>query len=265
LTSAQFAQFSKIRTEIKLFIGSMQQSGEWLLALQRELYRARGYHEQELESAIVYNTALDEVTEASDTRYIIVADNPGIQEQKKGNQRYLIGQSGKLAASWFRANLQLDFRSATIIINKTPIHTPKTAELRLLIKLAGKRQKEILELLDTSQRAMARYALELSKCLDCPLWVCGIGELKPKGLFRVWAEELSVRALKDSPEMRTSILLFRHFSMNQFAIEYAAARRTLSTLPIVNEGIDNSPSSEKETISLLQEIGMNNREKILGF
>lgn len=267
MTSAQFAQFSRIRDEIKLFIGSMQQSSALLLALQRELYRARGYREEELESAIVYNTALDEVTEASDPRYIIVADNPGIQEQKIRNQRYLIGQSGKLATSWFRANLGVDFRSATVIINKTPIHTPKTAELRVLIKLAGTRQKEILELLDASQRAMARFALELSRCLDCPLWVCGIGELKPKGLFRVWADELSARASEFSSETQAPILLFRHFSMNQFAIEYAAARKAKSMLPGANQNTDNDNSSASALaiISLLQEIGIRNRKKLLGF
>lgn len=273
MTPTQYAHFHEIRDEMKRSIDLMLEENGWILDIQRALYRARGYRVEELESPIVYNLALDEIRAESDPRFIIVADNPGLQEQKTKNHRYLVGQSGKLAVSWFRKNLSMDFRTATIIINKTPIHTPKTAELRLLIKLADDRRDKLLAILDQSQRAMARFAIGLAECLQCPLWVSGIGELQTRGIFHTWADELRVDAARSAPEVRANILLFRHFSMNQFAIEYAAAQReqeqivagAASATGGASDCVSETGDSAKATIALLEKIGTKNRERILGF
>jgi len=263
---------------MKRYIESMLDKSAWLLDIQRALYRERGYREEDLESPVVYNLALDDVNPGSDPRFIVVADNPGLQEQKLKNHRYLVGQSGKLAVSWFRNHLDMDFRTATIIINKTPIHTPKTAELRILAKLAGERRDELAALLEESQRVMARFAIELAECMGCPLWVSGIGELRSRGIFQVWAEELRSLAARSKPGTRANILLFRHFSMNQFAIEFAAAER--------GEVAERGEASERDeaarefgrakvepeveadanaALALLKRIGERNRRRILGF
>jgi hypothetical protein len=255
MTPAQYTRFSGIRARMRDYIDSLLRNNAWILPVQRKLYRARGYREEELETPIVYNLALDEITEESSPRFIIVADNPGLQEQKTKNHRYLVGQAGKLAVSWFRANLDMDFRSATIIVNKTPVHTPKTAELRLLIKLADERGTELAALLSESQRVMARYACELAECLQCPLWVSGIGELRPRGIFSPWTEELRAHCAGAPASVRGQILLFRHFSMNQFAIEYAKAR---------NDTKRGAPLTPSATLSLLEQIGRKNRVAILG-
>ncbi len=256
MTPSQYRRFSDIRDRMRNYIDTLQRDNPWILGIQRELYRIKGYDEMELETPIVYNRSLDEVTEESDPRYIIVADNPGIQEQKAKHQRYLIGQAGKLAVSWFRTNLDMDFRAATIIINKTPVHTPKTAELRLLLRCAGERSAELSALLAESQKVMARVAFELAGELQIPLWVSGLGELKPGGIFRPWAEELRARCTEASASTRGRILLFRHFSMNQFAIEYAKALR--------EEGLPNSPATPSATRALLERIGAKNSVAILG-
>lgn len=265
MTAAQYARFSEIRSTMKRSIDSMLGESGWVLDIQRALYRERGYPEDDLESSIVYNLALDDIDAESDPRVIIVADNPGLQEQKKKNHRYLVGQSGKLAVSWFRNNLSLDFRTATIIINKTPIHTPKTAELRLLLKLAGERRAELSALLERSQREMAAFAIELAKCLGCPLWISGLGELKKRGIFSVWAEELRARAAASIPGPRAHILLFRHFSMNQFAIEFAEAQREERAGTADSGAALSSGEREAANLALLEKIGAKNRMRILGF
>ncbi len=262
MTTAQYSRFSEIRTEMKGYIEALLEESAWIFDIQRALYRQRGYREEDLESPIVYNLALDEVRPESDLRIIVVADNPGLQEQKLKNHRYLVGQSGKLAVSWFRNNLDMDFRSTTIIINKTPIHTPKTAELRVLATLAGERRDKLVSLLEESQRVMARFAIELAECLGCPLWVSGIGELRSHGIFQVWAEELRALAAFSHSDTRANILLFRHFSMNQFAIEFAAAQREEAAGNLVSA---DGTSGTSSTLVLLKKIGVRNREKVLGF
>ncbi len=293
MTAAQYARFSEIRAEMKRYIESMLVERAWILELQRALYRERGYREEDLELPVVYNLALDDVSPESDPRFIVVADNPGLQEQKFKNHRYLVGQSGKLAVSWFRTNLDMDFRIATIIINKTPIHTPKTAELRILTRLAGKWRDNLVSLLEESQRTMARFAIELAECLECPIWVSGIGELGNRGIFQVWAEELRAYAAKSKADTRANILLFRHFSMNQFAIEFSAARREEAARKTASaeaeaeaeagaeveaeaeaeagaaakgkSGVRADLSDARITLALLKKIGVRNRERILGF
>ena len=272
MTDTQFARFCEVRGKIRHYILSISENAQWILEAQRAVYKAYGYNEADLQTPVVYNLALEDITATSEPRFIIVADNPGIQEQKAKNHRYLIGQSGKLAVSWFRQHLGIDFRASTIIINKTPIHTPKTAELRVLVRSAGERRNELADLLVDSQRVMARFAFDLLEIFECPLWVSGIGELRPKGIFRPWAEELRTLCLGAPVELRERVWLFRHFSMNQFAIEYANARRALSADPkeaqnpqgailVSDPGIPDPAA----TCAILAEIARKNRTAILGF
>ncbi|MCE1206684.1 MAG: hypothetical protein LWX00_04690 [Spirochaetia bacterium] len=248
MTEEQFAGLCKIRDEFRAYVDELSvRASPWLLPLQDEVRRLQGYSDYKVETPIVYNRSLDDVRAEDDIRFIIVADNPGKNEQLGKNQRYLVGQSGKLARGWFKAELGIDFEKQALIINKTPIHTPKTAELRLLRKIAGAHLNELDALLDESQKRMADFAFRMHGCLDCYLWISGYGELAGRGLFKPWAEALSGFYSNESERRKRKVLVFRHFSMNQFAIEYKSNQSGL-------------PALER-----LEAIGLANRQRILGW
>lgn len=248
MTKEQFIEFCRIRDEFKTYVDELSaHASSWLFPLQEQLRKIQGYSDYSVETPVVYNRALDDVTAADTIQFIIVADNPGKNEQLGKNQRYLVGQSGKLARSWFKAELGLDFENQAVIINKTPIHTPKTAELRLLRKLAGQRLAELDALLAESQMKMADFAFRMHSFLDCYLWISGYGELNKRGLFTPWAEALSGYYENTPRSIRQKVLVFRHFSMNQFAIEYKSNQTGLTVM-------------EK-----LEAIGQANRQRILGW
>jgi len=208
-------QFTQVRDhyrrEIKRLIRKLPQ----LQAVQQELVNGRS-SSYVVETPIVYNQALDDVQPNSEIRLILVADNPGRREQTAENRRYLVGPSGKIAEKFFRDNpsLNIDFRKNVIILNKTPIHTPRTIELKELRKLGG----EALETpLVESQQIMARLLLEFHQALACPVWITGYSEMKKGGVFDAYTNEL--KAIYDGTDLRNSVYLYRHFSMNQFTID----------------------------------------------
>ena len=67
-------------------------------------------------------------------------------EQLQKNNRYLVGQAGKLADSFFKKNptLNIDFRKNVIILNKTPVHSAKTNQLKFIIKNASPELKKMI-------------------------------------------------------------------------------------------------------------------------
>ena len=56
------------------------------------------------ETPIVYNRDLDKITQDDEIKLIVIGDNPGKDEQLQKNNRYLVGQAGKLADSFFKKN-----------------------------------------------------------------------------------------------------------------------------------------------------------------
>lgn len=183
-----------------------------------------------LETSIVYNRALDEVCASDSIRLILVGDNPGKDEQRAHNRRYLVGQAGKLAEGFFRKNTELntDFRKDVIILNKTPIHTAKTRQLALLSRSGG---IQFQQFFDKTLVWMARETATLRQKLGCGLWIVGYSELRPKGLFAAYARELGEACSTAQKSDGDEILLFQHFSMNRFSIdlhERYEADRTLS-------------------------------------
>ena len=252
MNSGQFGEFGAIRQEFKEYAASLSSRAPWLGGLQERLRVSLGYDDYRVETPIVYNEALDELGPKDKPHFIIVADNPGKNEQKAANRRYLVGQSGKLALGWFRRELGLDFHASTLIINKTPIHTPKTAEIATLRRLAAEDSyrvaAELDRLLDESQRRMARFAFRLHACLGGVLWISGYGELKPKGLFASWASEITALYAGASPALRNGVWVFRHFSMNQFAIEYK-----------------QFGGAAIDPVKKLEAIGTANRKRIFGW
>jgi hypothetical protein len=175
-----------------------------------------------VENPALFNGALEELGPKDSVRLILVADNPGRREQEKG--RYLVGPSGKLAESFFRKHpeLGIDFRRNVVILNKTPIHTPRTGELRTLCRLGG-------PLLETavagSQEFMARTIYAFHAALSpIPVWIIGYSEMKKGGIFEPFTQALQ-SLYRKRPARQKELLLFRHFSMNQFTIDLKQQRK----------------------------------------
>jgi hypothetical protein len=179
-------------------------------------------------------------------KLILVADNPGRREQAAQNRRYLIGPSGKIAQNFFMNNpfLGIDFRKNVIILNKTPIHSARTVELKELVRLYE--DVSFKNALEESQRIMAGLLLEFHNALGAKIWITGYSEMKKGGVFEVYTENLKeMRA--QTPDFNENVFLFRHFSMNQF------------TADLKKQALENEPLEKS-----LQRIGAAYRQRILG-
>lgn len=247
-----------IRKEFHGLVQIWSTDNPYLLEAQERLRAKQGYDDYRVETSIVYNRALDDISPDDEIKVILVADNPGKKEQLAVNNRYLVGQSGKLAEGWFRRELGIDFRREVLILNKTPVHTPKTAELDILAKSSGLHRHRLEALLAGSQAAMADLAWRLYVALcgtgssgtlskGPVLWISGVGELRKGGLFEIYRDELFRRLARSSPEERRGVWAFNHFSMNQFAIEIK--RKAKLGTPIAEE---------------LARIGPENRVRVFG-
>ena len=232
MNKTAWERFAKARDRYRRELASLGRRLPELQTLQQRLVDSRS-PSFAVETPVVYNGALDDVDENSDIRMILVGDNPGRREQAAENRRYLVGPSGKIAEKFFRDNpaLGIDFRKNVIILNKTPIHTPRTAELRELCRLGGPALEAALE---KSQRLMARLLMEFheafcEKGTAVPVWITGYSEMKKGGVFEAYTSEL--KAIYGGSGLGEEVFLYRHFSMNQFTIDLkqqAAAGETLA-------------------------------------
>lgn len=240
MTHAQFVDFESFRSDFRRYCTQMNSMyGSALAVLQREAAR-NDTPVYPVETPVVYNTALDEITEQSRITHIVVGDNPGKDEQRSCNQKYLVGQSGKLAAGFFMRNAEFgtDFRKNVIVLNKTPVHTAKTKHLRFLLKNGS---PEIQNLIHESQLYMARKTAELHirLCADAEndsgpeLWLVGYSELKENGLFLAYRDELR-KSYTDNEHFWESIFVFQHFSMNRFSIDVHSFRESHGNPGIVD-------------------------------
>lgn len=254
MTKHAWAALGAVRHDFAALVETFSRETPWLGALQDELRQDQGYEDYRIETPVVYNRSLDDLGPGDSYAFILVADNPGKKEQLAANNRYLVGQSGRLAEGFFRDRLGMDFRKDVVILNKSPLHTPKTAELRRLLSLArekGEAEGRTLEgLFLESQRTMAAMARKLhgASAPKVVLWLSGLGEFGPRGLFRPYAEALG-EAYREAPQdLRDRVWLFRHFSMNQFSQE-------------VNKGADPT----RPLLGELERIGIANRQRLLGW
>ena len=219
---AAWKKFTKARERYRSEIQQLARKLPQLQAVQQKLINSRSLS-YPVETPIVYNSALDDVQQGSEIRLILVADNPGRREQAAENRRYLVGPSGKIAENFFRDNpaLNIDFRANAIILNKIPIHTPRTVELRDLCREYMKTGTDMETVFAESQRIMARLLLEFHQAIagdgTLPVWITGYSEMKKRGVFEAYTQE--VKTLYEGTDLGESLLLFRHFSMNQFTID----------------------------------------------
>jgi hypothetical protein len=242
--------FRRTRDRFKAYTEKLSGEVPELGAWQQELADHRSGPAYTVETPVLYNFRLDEVCEKDDIKLILVADNPGRREQAAENRRYLVGPSGKIAARFFREHpeLGMDFDRNVIILNKTPIHTPRTVELRELSRLGG---EGLAAAAAGSQRFMAELLLEFHRNLGAPVWITGYSEMHSKGIFEMYTNtvaELYRREDVETAKLRDRVFLYRHFSMNQFTIDLNQQRQN-----------GESPAAA------LERMGRAYRQRILGW
>ena len=202
-----------------------------LCDLQKKAAKLAGTPEYPFENPVVYNTDLDKITAEDDIKLIVIGDNPGKDEQLNKNQRYLCGQAGKLGEGFFKNHpeLGIDFRRNVIILNKTPIHSAKTLQLKTMIKEGGAAVEALI--LD-SQKWMAEQTAKLHQALEgTELWLVGYSELKEGHFFCPYRDELK-HAYAQTPAAWNRVYVYQHFSMNRFSIDLKAFAGQNSTLTL---------------------------------
>ena len=245
MTAPQWQAFCDYRDQLKALCASWSAFADELAPLQRQAAE-KDTPPYPLETAVVYNTAYNEITAQDDIRLIVIGDNPGKEEQRAENRRYLVGQSGRVAEGFFRRNpeLGIDFRKNVIIMNKTPVHTAKTTHLRFLLANGS---AGIRELILQSQIKMASLAAELHQKLGtAELWLVGYAELKGRGIFLPYRDRLK-ELYAHNEESWQRVRVYQHFSMNCFLIDLKKHR------------IEGEPLAES-----LHRIGSGHRREVFG-
>lgn len=225
MTETQFKAFDAFRKEFKAKIEEWNNVLPNLMQLQKDAAKAFDTPDYPFETPIVYNRALDEFTQNDDIKLIVIGDNPGKDEQLLKNNKYLVGQAGKLGEGFFRNNPELgvDFRKNVIILNKTPIHSAKTNQLKHICKNGG---AEMKKLLDETQIWMAERTGRLAKEINAEIWLVGYSELKPRGIFALYRDQLKLSADWDK------LFVYKHFSMNCFSGDLKAFRAKNSSMAL---------------------------------
>ncbi|WP_010257178.1 hypothetical protein [Treponema primitia] len=243
MKAGTWKKFAAARDIYKESVEQLSRSLPNLRRLQQKLVDTRSGPAYTVETPVVYNEALDEMGSKDEIKLILVADNPGRREQAAENRRYLVGPSGKITERFFREepSLGIDFRKNVLILNKTPIHTPRTVELRELCRLGG---PALTDAIAQSQLSMVKILEEFYQVLSpIPVWIIGYSEMKKNGIFEVYTEALK----KVSVTFFNQLYFYRHFSMNQFTID-----------------LHKQAKRRETTAETLERIGTAYRERILG-
>ena len=228
MTIFQWEYFNNFCNSFKNKVTEWNNQAKSLIVVQNKAKDFFNNVDYELQTPIVYNTALDEITQNDEIKLIVIGDNPGKDEQLAKNQKYLVGQAGKLGNSFFKNHeeLGIDFRKNVIILNKTPVHSAKTNHLKKFASFGG---KEIEDLIKETQIWMAQETaklhqnlLKVSENKDFPqLWLVGYSELKEKGIFTDYKNELKkqYQTSEESKNAWNNVFVYQHFSMNRFSID----------------------------------------------
>ena len=228
MTIFQWEYFNNFCNSFKNKVTEWNNQAKSLIVVQNKAKDFFNNVDYELQTPIVYNTALDEITQNDEIKLIVIGDNPGKDEQLTKNQKYLVGQAGKLGNNFFKNHeeLGINFRKNVIILNKTPVHSAKTNHLKKFASFGG---KEIEDLIKETQIWMAQETaklhqnlLKVSENKDFPqLWLVGYSELKEKGIFTDYKNELKkqYQTSEESKNAWNNVFVYQHFSMNRFSID----------------------------------------------
>ena len=116
-----------------------------------------------------------------------------------------------------------------IILNKTPVHSAKTLQLKKIMELGG---KPAADLILESERWMARETARLHQKLgNTDLWLVGYSELKEGHFFEPYREAFKA-AYTNAPEQWKKVYVYQHFSMNRFSIDLNEFSKQNPALPL---------------------------------
>ena len=247
MTEEQWNSFCNFKNDFKKQVEEWKKAAPELTKLQREAALLAKTPEYPFETTVVYNRALDDLTPQDEIKLIVIGDNPGKDEQLAKNNRYLVGLAGKIAEGYFRKNPELgvDFRRNVIILNKTPLHSAKTAQLKTIAKQGG---EKIAALIKESQLWMAQKTAELHAALGTELWLVGYSELKDKGIFSAYRDTLKASCPQEAWD---KVYVFQHFSMNRFTID-------------LSDFIEAEKKEKAPLESNIHELGLLHRKEIFG-
>ena len=250
MTEQQWKDFCDFKDDLRRKIDEWKSIAPELSQLQKEAARLAKTPDYPFETTVVYNRALDDVTKDDEIKLIVIGDNPGKDEQLAKNNRYLVGQAGKIAEGYFRRNpeLGIDFRRNVIILNKTPVHSAKTVQLKTIAKQGG---RKISDLIEESQIWMAKRTAELHAALGTELWLVGYSELKPKGIFESYRDNLKLTCPDSAWD---KVFVFQHFSMNRFTIDLGDYINQKSAEAQKNATLESN----------IHELGVLHRKEIFG-
>ena len=244
MTEGQWEAFTQFRDEYRSLCDEWNKLSPKLLPLQQQLAGT----DYNVETSIVFNRSYDDITKDDEINLIVIGDNPGKDEQLSKNNRYFVGKSGMVAENFFRRNseLEMDFRKKTIIMNKTPVHTAKTKQLKDLGKLGG---SEIRDLIESSQIKCAQITarLHMGLGMDAQLWLVGHSELKKGGVFPGYRDEL--KNAYGTSSMWEKVYLFNHFSMGRFSVDLKEFRGKNPDMPLAQ---------------VLHQIGTRHKQEVYG-
>ena len=260
MTDNQWKIFCDFKNDLKKMVTKWQELFPNLKDLQKQAAIIAKTPDYPFETPIVYNLALEEISKNDEIKLIVIGDNPGKDEQLAKNNKYLVGQAGKIAEGFFKRNesLGIDFRKNVIILNKTPIHSAKTSQLKTIARLGG---EKISEFIKESQIWMAKRTAQLHIEMNnqilqenqTELWLVGYSELKEKGLFLNYRDELKKYYSVDDKSKSNwqKVFVFQHFSMNRFTIDLKN---------YIEKKIDNCKIDRE----ILHELGQIHRTEIFG-
>ena len=260
MTDYQWKIFCDFKDDLKNMVAKWQEQSSNLIDLQKKAAQIAKTPDYSFETPVVYNQALEEISKDNDIKLIVIGDNPGKDEQLAKNNKYLVGQAGKIAEGFFKRNenLGIDFRKNVIILNKTPIHSAKTSQLKTIAKLGG---EKISEFIKESQIWMAKRTAQLHIEMNnqilqenqTELWLVGYSELKEKGLFLNYRDELKKYYSVDDKSKSNwqKVFVYQHFSMNRFTIDLKN---------YIEKKIDNCKIDRE----ILHELGQIHRTEIFG-
>ena len=260
MTDNQWKIFCDFKNDLKNMVTKWQELFPNLKDLQKQAAIIAKTPDYPFETPIVYNFALEEISKNDEIKLIVIGDNPGKDEQLAKNNKYLVGQAGKIAEGFFNRNenLGIDFRKNVIILNKTPIHSAKTSQLKTIARLGG---EKISEFIKESQIWMAKRTAQLHIEMNnqilqenqTELWLVGYSELKEKGLFLNYRDELKKYYSADDKSKSNwqKVFVFQHFSMNRFTIDLKN---------YIEKKIDNCKIDRE----ILHELGQIHRTEIFG-
>ena len=150
--------------------------------------------------------------DSNKVKFIIVGDNPGIEEVTE--KAYFVGRSGKSLSSFFNENnLTENFYRDCLILNKTILHTTATKELLKVREKLGAMLFD--ELLTLSAKNVAKAHI----LLKVPVFIFGLSELKPEGLFYSFWRTLA------SETNSGQIFLFKHPSRDHFIKQWKELKK----------------------------------------